>query len=245
MNEDELAVDLPEVEEMPVAPRGKSAYLSKLKESEPDYEPEDDDALFDRAIGQHEELGRHKNSNSRINELVAKDPRMGAVLSMVAEGKSYPYAHAKVFGKEALELEGDDLEQWEQGYQENMEQMGASKAAQEEAQKNIEQYKMDLDSYCEGKDENEKMTLNDKIYEIADNMLNGIIPKDVIELIDKGLTKDEDVQDAYDTGKAEGRNQKIDRKMKKPDMPDMMATTKAKTRNVMPQKDKDFYSELS
>ena len=45
-------------------------------------------------------------------------------------------------------------------------------------------------------------------------MLNGIIPKDVIELIDKGLTKDEDVQDAYDTGKAEGRNQKIE--MKKP-----------------------------
>ena len=74
-----------------------------------------------------------------------------------SEGKSYPYAHAKVFGKEALE-QGDDLEQWEQGYQENMEQ-GASKAAQEEAQKNIEQYKMDLDSYCEGKDENEKNDL--------------------------------------------------------------------------------------
>lgn len=241
---EEMQNQMPQ-EETPQEPlKGKAAFLASLKDEEPDYEPADDDELFERANGMRGELGKHKESSSKLAGIIAKDPRMGAVLSMVADGKSYPYAHAKVFGKEAMELEGDELEEWETGYQENLEQMGASKAAIEESNKNIQQYKDDLATYCEGRSEEEMLALNDKIYEIADNMLNGIIPMDIIELIDNGLNHDQNVQDAADTAAAEGRNTKIDMKKRKMDMPDMGESTKSKGRPMAAPKQGSFYENL-
>jgi hypothetical protein len=56
--------------------------------------------------------------NARMTKRVAKDPHLAAILSMIANGKSIPYAIAKVYGKEEFSLEGEDLEEYETGYQE-------------------------------------------------------------------------------------------------------------------------------
>lgn len=228
-------------------PKGREAFLAMLKAENPEAEPTDEELWLkahERYSGANSELSKYKEFDSNLKGHIAKDPRFGAVLSMVSEGKSYPYAHAKVYGKEAMELEGDDLEEFEKGYQENLAQMGASKAAQEKAMENIDKYYADLDTYCKDKSEEEKAALNEKIFAIADNMLNGIIPMETIELIDKGLTKDQDVQDAYDTGKAEGKNEKIDMKKKTIEMPDTANTSKTTPKPVPQQKQGSFYDNL-
>lgn len=232
-------------------PKGRAAFMAMMQEKNPDYNPESDDQLFDDVHSMHSEmkgqLEQHQGSNAKLAGLVAKDPKFGATLGMVAgEGKSFPYAVAKVYGKEPFELEGDDLEEFEKGYQESLVEIGASQAAQAEAKKNIEQYFADLDKYCEGKSEEEKAALNEKIYAMADNFLNGVISIQTIELVDKGINYDQDVQDAADTGVVEGRNQKMDMVTSKPEtLPDMGAKTTGGARPLPKKERKSFYDNLA
>ena len=240
-------------EEANQTPKGRDAFIAMMQEKNPDYNPESDDQLFDDVHTMHSEmkgqLDKHQESNSKLAGLVAKDPKFGATLGMVAgEGKSFPYAVAKVYGKQPFELEGDDLEEFEKGYQENIQQLATSKAAQDEAKKNIENYFAALDKYCtdNGISEEEKAVLNDKIYAMADNFLNGIIGEEVITYVDKGSNYDKDVQDAAEAGKVEGMNQKIDAKLKKPEaaMPDMGTKTTGGAKKMPAQENKSFYAPI-
>ena len=99
----------------------------------------------------------------KLAQLVAKDHKLGAVFSMlVGENPvSLPYAVAKVYGKEFLEMEGDDLDQFEKGYQENLKSQADSQAEYDEQQANIAKYKSDLEMYCQqqGYDEARKAEL--------------------------------------------------------------------------------------
>jgi hypothetical protein len=233
---------------------GRDKFLERMKQKNPEYAPESDDMLLDDIESLYAEnegqLNKYSESNQKLAELISRDPKIGAVLSMIAgeNPKSFPYAVAKVYGKEVFELEGEELEEFEQGYQENLEQVASSRSTQEEAVKNIETYKGDLQAYGQesGKSEEEVDALNSKIFEIAENMLNGIIPKTFIELVDKGINYDQDVQEAADTGFVEGKNEKID--LKKKDVqptPDLNNVTGMGNRAVRPKRKGSFYDEMT
>lgn len=240
-----------------MTPRGRDKFLEMMKSKNPEYSPENDDQLLDDAHSMFSErdgeLSKHKEANSKLAGFVSKDPKFGAVLGMVAgeEQKSFPYAVGRIYGKEPFELDEDGLEEFEKGYQEHLAQIEASKSAQAEASKNIEEYWKSLEAYASsnGLTEDESTALNEKIYGIAGNMLMGIIPSDIIELIHKGLNYEKDVQDAANTGVVEGRNQKIEAKIatkKEAVMPDMASNTGAgKTKSLPKSENKtDFYSKI-
>ncbi len=209
-------------EEVAGTPKGREAFIAIMKEKNPDYAPENDDQLFDDVHEMHssmnEELGKHRAANERLAGAAVKDPRVGKMLELIGgeQPTSFPYAHGKVYGKEGMGYEGDELEEFEKGYQENLAQLAQSKALQDEAVKNIEKSMTDLDAYCSknGIDEVGKAAIQQKGYELADNLLMGIISEKDWELIDKGVNYDQDVQDAADTGLVEGKNQAIDNKKK-------------------------------
>jgi hypothetical protein len=234
--------------------RGRDAFLNKMKEKNPDYAPADDDALLDDIHGdvseKEEMLGKYTQANQKLADLVAKDPQLGAVLSMlVGENPvSLPYAVAKVYGKEVFEMEGEDLENFESGYKEKLASQAESDAEYEEQQKNIEQYKSDLEAYCneQGYDEVRKQELHDSIVKMADDCLMGRISKEVIERQDKGINYDKDVQEAADTGYVEGKNERIDMKKKTvQSVPDLNNTTNAGTvRPAQPAKRGSFFDEI-
>jgi hypothetical protein len=213
-------------------PKGRAAFMAIMQAQNPDYAPANDDQLFDDAHAQYSakdaELTKHRDSNSRLAARVSQDPKAGAFLSMFAgdDPKSIPYAYGKVFGKDGQGLEGDEAEEFEKGYQENLAKMAESQKLQEQASKNIEKSMTALDKYCtdNNKTDAEKGIIRGKGFDLADNMLNGIISKDNWAVIDKGNTYDKDIQDAADTGLVEGKNQVIDNKMKnisKAPMPDL------------------------
>ncbi len=227
-----------------MTPRGRDKFLEMMKGKNPEYNPENDDQLFDDAHEMYSssdsELGKHKEANSKLAGLVSKDPKLGAVLGMVAgdDKKSFPYAMGKIYGKQPFELDDDGLEEFEKGYQEHLAQMEASKSAQAEAQKNIQEYWKNLGKYATDNNlsDDEKSELNDKIYGMADNFLMGDIPIEVIELVHKGVNYDKDIQDAADSGVVEGKNQKIEAKrssMKEQIMPDLKNTS-ASSKKVVP-----------
>lgn len=235
--------------------RGRDAFLNRMKEKNPEYEPADDDSFLDDIEGMYREkdetLGKYEKSSQRLAELVASDPQLGAVLSMLVgdEPKSLPYAVAKVYGKDVFNLEGEDLEAFETGYQENLKSQAESQAEYEEQQANVSQYKKDLAEYCkaQGYDEAKKSELHDNIMAMANDILMGKIPMEVIERQDKGMSYDQDVQEAADTGYVEGKNERIDMKKKSVGtMPDLNNITAAgPARPVRPPRSKgSFFDEI-
>lgn len=233
---------------------GRDKFLNRMKEKNPDYAPESDDMFFDDIESlyseQEQQLGKFSSANQKLAELVAKDPKLGAVLSMLVaeEPKSLPYAVAKVYGKDVFELEGEELEQFETGYQENLSANAELSSKQEEAMKNIEEYKGNLEKFGtdNGLTEEQVESLHDAIFADADNFLMGKIPYEYIEYKWKGLNYDKDVQDAADTGYVEGKNEKID--LKKKDVapiPDVNNITGAGANKTKPKAKGSFFDEIN
>lgn len=247
--EEEIAV--PEVQEE-AKPTGRDKFLSRMKEKNPEYAPESDDALLDDVDSLYTErenqLDKFSNSNKMLADLVAQDPKIGAVLSMIlGEGaKSFPYAVAKIYGKEVFELEGEELEDFEAGYQENLTQMESTRAEIEKAAENIKSFEERFNAYVADKEEGEAQELKEKIFAMAESFLMGDISDEIIEYVDKGVNYDRDVQEAADTGFVEGKNEKIDLKKKTvQEMPDLNNTTGAGAAKPRPSKSKgSFYDGI-
>ena len=78
---------------------------------------------------------------------------------------------------------------------------------------------------------------------MANDILMGKIPMDVIERQDKGMSYDQDIQEAADTGFVEGKNERIDMKKKSVGtMPDLNNITAAgPERPVRPPRSKGSF----
>jgi len=217
-------------------PTGRAAILEAFRAANPDMEGDpEDDALFGFA---HDRYGKVSEANTRLAERVAADPRAGAMLAMfTGEGKSLPYAMASVYGKDWLDGE---MEDFEAGYQENLKRLAESKAEQEQAAKNIEQYRTTLATFAKDNDLDEAQlaTLDDAIYTTAENFLMGIIPAEFIEGMWKGMNHDKDVEEAAATGFVEGKNDAIDMKKRKDaikPLPDLASGSGAGKPRVAPE----------
>lgn len=229
-------------------PKGRAGVLAKFQKANPDYQgdPTDDD-LWGFAGKDYDEVKeKYKDmsgANSRLADLVSRDARLGAVLSMVVgeNPKSLPYAMGNVYGKDWLE---SDPEEFEKGYQENLARLAESKAEQEKAAKNIEQYQANLEQFKKDKglDDAQIAELNDAIFTDAENFLMGNIPPEYIDYKWKGMNYDKDVEEAAVTGEVEGRNQTIEVKKKKitgeTPLPDLANGTGAGRNRVIPTKGK-------
>jgi len=208
-------------------PQGRDSLAEAYKADNPESGEPDDNSLYDYANTRHANLQKKyddlNGANVRLADLVSKDPRLGAVLSMISgdKPKSFPYSVASVYGKEPFDLSGDDLDEFEKGYQENLAQLANSKKEQEDAMKNIETYNKTLDDFAKENSltPDQKSEVHSGIMQLADNILMGNISKDLIDLVYKGLNYEKDVQDAADTGFVEGKGEVVKAKMKEKTTP--------------------------
>ena len=191
-------------------PKGRAAILGMYKSANPDMQDDpDDDNLLGFAHERYSDLeGRHKSlsdANTRLADRIAKDPKLAAVISILLgdEPKSLPYAVANVYGKEPFDLEGEALNDFETGYQENLSRLAESEKLQAQAMENIAKYQERLEKY--GKDnsltEDQLDQVHNAVVQMAESILMGDIPDNLIDLAHKGLSYDKDVKEAAQTGK--------------------------------------------
>lgn len=235
--------------------KGRAAWLDRYKKANPEAGDEvDDEDLFEHANGGYSDMENKYNqlngANSRLAELVAGDPRLGAALSMVTgEGKkSLPYAMGSVYGKDWMD---GDLEEFEAGYQENLKQLAESRKLQEEAAKNTGESIKHIEKYISDNQlgEEDAAQLNENIVSFAENLLMGIIPPAFIDLVHKGLNYEQDVQDAIDTGAVQAKNERIDPELRKltetTDVVDMGSSTSSSRKKQSPAKrGGSFYDQI-
>ncbi|MFT3994399.1 MAG: hypothetical protein QM660_08830 [Dysgonomonas sp.] len=244
----EGSADITQVE----TPRGRAGVLAKYQKTNPDAEgdPSEEDLWdfagkgYDDVKGKYNEMN---GANVKLAELVSQNPQLGAFLSKIVgeESKSVPFALGEVFGKDWMDA---DPEEFEKGYQENLARLAESASEQEQAAKNIQEYKANLEKFkAENElDDTQIAELNSAIYDDAENILNGIIPMEYIEYKWKGLNYDKDVQEAADTGFVEGKNEVVSAKMQAktadspiPDMSD--GTGAGRSKQVNPQSSNNFF----
>lgn len=203
-------------------PRGREGVLAKWKKANPEAkeDPTDDDLWrfageeYDGIKSGYREMS---GANARLSERVSQDPKLGAVLSMIAgeNAKSLPYAISRIYGKDILDM---DAEEYEKGYQDFLSEQKKGREESELAHKNWTELTVPrLLQFA--KDNNLTEGQLDEVFNglkgLANSFLMSDVSEDLIDLVYKGLSYDSDVQKAADTGFVEGKNEIVDAKMKR------------------------------
>lgn len=238
-------------------PKGRDAILESYRKANPDNPEPDDSALYDFAHNRYSDLDKKYNelngANGQLAEFVAKDPKFGAVLSMMSgeNAKSFPYSMGSVYGNEPFTKDGDARDEFEKGYQENLSRLAESEKMLEQAMKNIETYHTTLNEYGKEKSLSTEQIdeINSGIMQLAENVLTGSIPKELIDLVYKGLNYEKDVDDAADTGFVEGKNTVVEAKIKEKTAQNSVphfGNGGGAAKSVAPKvkKEKNFYEEF-
>jgi hypothetical protein len=248
-----------EIQEVVEPKKGREALIEMYRAGNPEAGDIDDNTLFEYAHNRHTEnekrygdlegkYNKHVEANENLAKTILKDPKVAAFIQLIGDGKSLPYAHGRSFGKEGYGLEGEALDDFEKGYQDNLAALAESDNLLKEAQANTNQSLERLEKF--GKEnslsDEQRAGLQDALMQFAENVLMGILSDELIEMVYKGLNYDKDVEDAARTGEIEGANAEIEKKiLKKKDLgvPSLSSASKRGGAIAAPEK-KGFYESF-
>lgn len=228
-------------------PRGRAAFLERYRTANPDITEEpDDDTMYDwgiKGLNERDELrGKYdalNGANEKLAAVVGEDPRFAQLIAMVANGENVMYALGKTFGNILDELDDESLENYRKGQDE-------FKARYNQIRDNFKSYENTLKAYGEENklDEQTLMEINETILDLAEAFNDRAIPREVIEIVHKGLDYDEDKTAEIEAAKLAGKNEAIDaiksKKVQTTPLPDLGAgKTQPKKAGYMEPKFKD------
>lgn len=233
----------------------RSSFLSKMKNRMPDVnfdseDPEERYSAFDKYDEDvQEQLGKYKESDSKLKELFAKDPRFATFMSDVVGGGSPSTSFVKYFGKDVLDMSGDEeqMAKLNESNQEYLNRVAESNKLRQEQEKNMESSAQDMSDFKSEKNMSDEdfESFIDECYKVVEGALMGKIDKSFLEIMYKGLNYEKDLQDAATAGVIEGRNQKIDETLRKKDgdgIPNLNTGGKGGTKKPAIPTKRDFYS---
>ncbi|MCM1031544.1 MAG: hypothetical protein NC410_08930 [Oscillibacter sp.] len=214
-------IEKTDVEVQPVELTGSR---KRLKERYPDAEPADDagwEELNTRYMDETDaEIGKYKDSESKMTELIGVYPEFGELVFNMIEGKMpLRAAIAKVFSQEDLiPQEGDDdYEAYKKAYGERVEQKGKRDAQTKEIEENESKSMEAIDQFAadKGLSDEQKESLIELINNHFTELLYKRISTEMLEGFLKQMSFDTAVADAEKVGEIRGRNENIEAKMTK------------------------------
>jgi hypothetical protein len=196
-----------------IAPKGRAALLAIFKAKNADMTDEpDDESLMDwahKGIGERDEYeGKYNElngSNERLASVVSEDPRFAQFIAMVAGGENLAFSLGKCFGNMLDNLDDESLEQLRSGQEEY-------KARFQKVKDNFSTYEATLKAYAEENKLDPEMVerINDTILDLAEAFNDRAIPREVIEIVHKGLDYDETKEAELAAAELAGKNSAID-----------------------------------
>lgn len=233
----------------------RESFLSRMKERMPDVDFDSEDpevryGAFEKYDDDTQaEINKYKENDGKLKDLFSKDPRFAAFMSDAVGGESVPTSFAKYFGKDVLDMSGDEekMAELNEANQEYLNRVAESNKLREDQEKNMEASAQDMSDFKSEKgmaDEDFEKFISE-CYSVIENALMGKIDKSFMEIMYKGLNYEKDLQDAAAAGVVEGRNQKIDSSLKEQvgdGVPNLASGGKSeKPAPKIPRK-RDFYS---
>lgn len=240
---------IPEPQEAETAPPAPSktpkrdALRKRLKERYPDKDLDDDEAFAGQINDDYDEsdrrLKQYEADEKQMSDFFAKDPRSGAFLQAWRNGKNPIYALVSTYGDEFMDYMDDPENQEElaKAQQEYLDRVAKSKELDDEYEKNISK---SLDSIEQAQEKNgwDEDYVNNglkTLSEIVDDYIMGKIDPKWISLLNNGASHDKDVAEAREAGIVNGRNAKIEAKLRKNNATDGSAHLSGGGRGPMPK----------
>lgn len=211
----------------------KEAFLERFSQRYPDLKIDDEDAYYDAVMRYMDEFEEYEERSNRLRENIEKSP---AYAEMVIASRGKDNFDPVIWLVESGQLDLDAL-QSDPDYNKKLadaraaylDKLTSSKKLKEEQEKNmpasVEAIRVKAEEM--GIDDKTTEEIVGKMYELMDDMIRGILPLDVFEMLYKGSISDKAVEEARAEGVAEGLNKKVDDKLRQ--MPAPSAPTGRQT----------------
>lgn len=201
----------------------------RLQQRYPDMDLTDDEVVFGRISDDYDaydkDIAGYQEREKAFSDLFTKDPRSASFVMAWKNGEHPMTAFIRRFGKDGLEElvnNEDKLEEFAKAEEEYLARVAKEKELEENYQKNLSE---SLDAI--GKLQQER-GLSDEQVDKAMEWLIGVIKDGIVgkfspESLDmamKAINHDADVDAANQEGLVQGKNTKIEEKLRKPKMGD-------------------------
>lgn len=210
---------------------GRDAIVARLKSRYPDDEYSDDNALYERIVGDYDEYDRRINEygerEKALAEMFSKDPRSASFFQSMRAGEDPAVSLVRLFGQDIRDAIDDPEKQEEiaQANKEFVERVAKSQQLEEEYLANLEKSTSDIGAL------QEEMSLSDAdmdnalkyIMTIVTDGVQGKFYPDTIKMALKAINYDKDIEEAAHTAEVKGRNAKITETLRKKEHGDGMA----------------------
>lgn len=219
----------------------KEAFLERFSKRNPDLKIDDEDAYYDAIMRFMDEFEGYEERSNRLRENIEKSP---AYAEMVIASRGKDNFDPVIWLVESGQLDLDAL-QSDPDYNKKLadaraaylDKLTSSKKLKEEQEKNmpasVEAIRVKAEEM--GIDDKTTEEIVGKMYKLMDDMIRGVLPLDVFEMLYKGSISDKAVEEARAEGVAEGLNKKVDDKLRQMPAPSAPAGRQTPVPEVKPK----------
>jgi hypothetical protein len=202
----------------PPPPKHSEAFRSRIKNSHPDIDENDDESFYQKANEELDNLESYRNKNMEANEALVKifdaEPQILEVIKDMVAGASFREALSRHFSPDELTpQEGDpDHEGWKKNSEARDKKRSDMEAYEKTKAENSEFSTKEIQAFAKENnlsDEDAEKFLND-VGSALDDIYQGKITKSFLNSMFKALNHEKDVKVAEATGEIKGKNEKIE-----------------------------------
>lgn len=233
----------------------RDQFGERLKKKYPDKEYADDEALFGQINDDYDEydnqLNGYRERESKLTDMLVKDPHSAQFITDMAQGKDPWVSLINRIGIDGVKEILDDpakMEEFAASNKEYVERMAKQKGLEEEWEKNmrestlpmLEQKQAELGLTDEQIDE-----IADKIKEITNDAVIGLIKPETVEMVLKAMNHDADIEAASAEGEIRGKNARAEAALRKPKRGDGTPMLGGANNAPAPQRSKSSIFDLA
>lgn len=214
-------------------PQGQEAQKSRrdmfregFASRHPDINMDDEEAYYgaldDEYNTREEELNKHRDNNKKLNEMFMQNPNAAYFMNDLLDGKEQMgVALMRQFGETFKDAVDDPTEANVKAFADALDEHAANirknDQLQEEFEKNADESETTIENWAA--EHNATPEQIDAVREFINtqfaNLIVGKISPELLDFAYKGLHYDTDVVAAAESGAAQGRNERIQEKMRK------------------------------
>ncbi len=182
----------------------------------------------------------------KLTDVVEVYPEFGEALNAMIKGMPPAEAVARYIDVMDAPEGSPDFEAISKARDERKKELAAKKKEQDARAKMLkDNEQVSIDNFKKFKEESgmsddEAADFLDKLTALQQDMFDGKLTPEHIEVLRKGFAFDKEVAKAEETGKVAGRNEQIEKKIKQSEKPDGVPSLKSSTGTQPPKKEKIF-----
>jgi hypothetical protein len=201
-------------------PKPSEAFRNRIKGAYPDQDFSDDEAFFQKASEELDNLSEYRHQNIEANKMLMSifeaEPEIPEVLKDMAQGASFREAIARHFSPEELTpQEGEpDMEGWAKNASAREKKLAERDLREKQKAENTEISTKSIQEFAKetNLDEAQAEEFLNKVGEALDEVYDGKISKSFLQSMYRALNYEKDLETAKSTGQIAGRNEKIETK---------------------------------